>query len=326
MPDWKSPEELQKDGLIFGKFMHSLFGLYAYEWLVSLHFEWDFLTGKKKFRWPMIFYFANRYLMLLTMVGVLITLDSTTEVNCRALYTFSQLAGDASVGLASINLSIRTMAIWSQNRYIIGLLILLIIGHWSLILQGIQLKAAWVPGVGCVIIEFNNKIFAAIFIYSMCFDFIVFTLNTYKLVGLHWNSGTLVKLTQSRLSHMIFSDGLIYFFIAFAANLVATIFMLLNLNLVMAVIFNVPAAIFSTIAACRAVRRLTKFSYNGPQMINNATTSTGSMFKRTATRPGVHVQMETFTHQEDRNVDFFIKSGKDSDGSRDPDLEAGGKH
>src|SRR5258708_40024995 len=29
MPDWKSPEEVQKDGIIFGKFMHSLFGLYA---------------------------------------------------------------------------------------------------------------------------------------------------------------------------------------------------------------------------------------------------------------------------------------------------------
>jgi hypothetical protein len=62
--------------------------------------------------------------------------------------------------------------------------------------------------------------------------------------------------------------------------------MLLNLNQVMGVIFNVPAAIFSTvrfvffflsrgvfsnfihqIAACRAVRRLTKFSYKGPQMM-----------------------------------------------------------
>lgn len=79
------------------------------------------------------------------------------EINCQAIYTFNQIAGDAAVGLASINLSIRTwalypgvtyantspwispnrMAIWSQNRYIIGFLILVILGHWSLILQGI---------------------------------------------------------------------------------------------------------------------------------------------------------------------------------------------
>lgn len=30
---------------------------------------------------------------------------------------------------------IRT-AIWAQNKYIIGLLVLIILGHWSLILQG----------------------------------------------------------------------------------------------------------------------------------------------------------------------------------------------
>ena len=29
------------------------------------------------------------------------------------------------------------MAIWSQNRYIIGFLVLVILGHWSVILQGI---------------------------------------------------------------------------------------------------------------------------------------------------------------------------------------------
>ena len=30
------------------------------------------------------------------------------------------------------------MAIWSQNRYIVGGLVLIILGHWSLILQGVH--------------------------------------------------------------------------------------------------------------------------------------------------------------------------------------------
>lgn len=49
----------------------------------------------------------------------------------------------------------------------------------------------------------------------MCFDFIVFALNTYKLVGSQWYSESLERMTQSRLSKMIFADGLIYFFIAY---------------------------------------------------------------------------------------------------------------
>ena len=77
MPDWKSPTEVQEDAGIFAKFMHALLGLYAYvaypsyhcfrylvsiaailryEFLLSLDFEWDILTGKKRFRWPLVKY------------------------------------------------------------------------------------------------------------------------------------------------------------------------------------------------------------------------------------------------------------------------------
>lgn len=42
--------------------------------------------------------------------------------------------------------------------------------------------------------------------------------------------------------------------------------MLLNLNAVMSIIFNVPAAIASTIVASRAVRRLTNFTSKGPEI------------------------------------------------------------
>lgn len=64
---------------------------------------------------------------------------------------------------------------------------------------------------------------------------------------------------------MIFADGVIYFLIAyvnvllsslfrwcplsFLCNLIATVFMLINLNQIMTVIFNVPAAVFSTVSA-----------------------------------------------------------------------------
>ncbi|EDR06508.1 uncharacterized protein LACBIDRAFT_299962 [Laccaria bicolor S238N-H82] len=60
----------------------------------------------------------------------------------------------------------------------------------------------------------------------------------------------------------LFEDGLIFFSIAFLANLCSTVFMLLNLKLIMTII-NVPAVIVSSIVACRAVRRLTNFANSG---------------------------------------------------------------
>ena len=75
MPDWKSPAELQLEGAIFAKFIHALLGLYAYvalivvffgflnsswiiryEFFLSLDFDWEFLSGKKRFRWPLVKY------------------------------------------------------------------------------------------------------------------------------------------------------------------------------------------------------------------------------------------------------------------------------
>ncbi|OAX33737.1 hypothetical protein K503DRAFT_495445 [Rhizopogon vinicolor AM-OR11-026] len=255
MVDWKSQEEMRKDSSIFIKLIHALLGVYAWECVISLDFDWAVLTGKKKFRWPLIFYFAGRYLLLFALIGIVISLDTPSEINCQALYTFNQLAGDAAVGLASINLSLRTIAIWSDNKLVIVLLVLIIIGHWSLILQGVLLTAVWVPGVGCQITDSKTAILSATFIYSMCFDFVVMCLSAYKLARM----AICTKGTHTKFVRMLFSDGLIYFFIAFVANLIATVFMVLNFNTTTSIVFNVPAAMASTIVASRVVRRLINF-------------------------------------------------------------------
>lgn len=277
--------------------MHTLLGLYIWEWVISLDFDWQYISGKKKFRWPMVFYFLNRYCLLFALIGIAIALNVTSEINCQGLYTFNQCFGNAAIGLASINLSLRTMAVWSQKWYIVIPLVAVILGHWSLLLHGILLHATWVPEQGCVITTTDNKLLAVTFIYSMAFDFVVLTLTAYKLVY--------PATGRSRLVELIFNDGLIYFAIAFFANLLATIFMLLNLNAVMSIIANVPAAIASTIVACRVVRRLSNFTHRGPEIYPGSTQGTTLAFRSNGLRPklstkisthseGVHVQMETF--------------------------------
>lgn len=131
-------------------------------------------------------------------------------------------------------------------------------GTYRIIPAGILLKAEWIPGAGCSIVNTDNTMLAATFIYSMCFDFTVLVLTAWKLA---W---PVKRSDRTRLVNLIFQDGLIFFFIAFVANLIATVsiiienrriysdirlqvFMLLNLNAVMSIIANVPAAIASTV-------------------------------------------------------------------------------
>lgn len=87
--------------------------------------------------------------------------------------------------------------------------------------------------------------------------------------------------------------------------------MLLNLNAVMSIIFNVPAAIASTIVASRAVRRLNKFTNRPAEVFSGGQASSTLAFRgaglgalRSANSMkkggdnGVHVQMDTFTLAE----------------------------
>jgi hypothetical protein len=90
--------------------------------------------------------------------------------------------------------------------YIVVPLVLVILGHWSLLLHGLLIGADWIDGVGCVITKTDNQILAATFIYTMCFDFTVLCLTAYKLMF----PGT----GRSRLVKLIFGDGLIFFMVA----------------------------------------------------------------------------------------------------------------
>lgn len=117
------------------------------------------------------------------------------------------------------------MAVWSRAWYIVWPLVVVILGHFSLLLHGelhpssfeqriltnicctgVLLKAAWIPGTGCAIIQTDNKLLAATFIYGMTFDFCILLLTAFKLLY--------PKTGRSKLVNLIFNDGLIFFVIA----------------------------------------------------------------------------------------------------------------
>ena len=120
------------------------------------------------------------------------------------------------------------MALWSHDKRVVVPIVIIILGHWSLILQGectafvalfdsergssyvsgVLVQASWDPLAGCVVVNTNNTILAATFIYSMCFDLVILLMSMYKLViG--------VKGGRSQLMTLLFKDGLVYFFIAY---------------------------------------------------------------------------------------------------------------
>ncbi|KAJ3480502.1 hypothetical protein NLI96_g8304 [Meripilus lineatus] len=285
----------------FSKMCHAVAGVYFWDYAMSLDFEWGFITRKRRFRWPMLFYFLSRYVMLISIIGQLIALDITTEVNCGTLYTFNAATALASIGLASINLAIRTMVIWGYKYTIVIPLVATNLAFWGMTVAASKVDAVWLEGQGCFVAKFDNHLVSAAFIFTMCFDLAVLGLAAGKLA---FGPGK-----RTRLMNLMFQDGIIFFIIVAVANIPATTMMLLALNPILTSMLDLPLATISTMVACRAVRRLSQFSNAEPEIIGIPTNpppssqvsnsilgpkSTTQHHMSQKSMDGVHIQMETF--------------------------------
>ncbi|KZT03849.1 uncharacterized protein LAESUDRAFT_659020, partial [Laetiporus sulphureus 93-53] len=210
-----------------------------WEFLCTFDFDWSLVARKRRFRWPLTFYLAGRYCLLSALIGGMNKTDSySSKIDCQALAIFNQLTGDAAVGLASINLSLRIITIWAKNLYIVVPLVFAILGHWTLILQGTTLSAAWDTDTGCRITHANYALLAAVFIYCMVLDVLVLVLSVIKLHG---------RTGNSKLLAVVYRDGMIYFLAASSVNIVAVLLMCLDSHTAIRLIFNAPAAVASTV-------------------------------------------------------------------------------
>jgi len=228
-------------------------GWYYWEYLGSLDFEWKFLSGKRRFRWPMIFYFGARYSILVVVTILMVLVNVTTELDCNVLLTLSGLAGQGSSGFTSLIFATRTMVIWDYKRNIVILLSLLSVGHWiSICLGGLYTHSAWIPGPGCAPGAHFPGAIVATLIYALCYDFLVAALAVYKLTD--------TSLKRSHLVDLILKDGLLYYIVAVFANVPAIAALSLSSNQVVVQMFNFPASVAYTVAATRAIRRLANFS------------------------------------------------------------------
>ncbi|KAL0057826.1 hypothetical protein AAF712_015526, partial [Marasmius tenuissimus] len=265
-----------------------------WEWMVSLDFDWAFITGRKKFRWPLFFYFYGRYAMLIGLIGFVVALDIRHPINCQALYQALLILGNSALGVASVNLAIRTMAVWGNNKMVIAGLSILLAGQFAIIIRSMtNTKGAYVEGTGCVTVSVESRVFAAMYIVTVVVDFVILVLTAYK---------TYINYRDSRRSgliRLIFQDGLAYFAVAFLGNLIAVIFSILALNPVMSLIADVPATTFATMAAGRVVRRLNTYLTGAPQIFSASLPPTKPpVHSRVSNTGGVRVEMTTFTQSD----------------------------
>ncbi|QRV76416.1 hypothetical protein RhiJN_04431 [Ceratobasidium sp. AG-Ba] len=291
MVNWSDPHIIEVQAGAFVKILLVLLGLYAWEFLESLSFDYSLFVKWRDFKVRQAVYLTCRYSILLALIMLNVATSITYKVDCQALYIIIQIFGNIAIGAASGLLMLRAIAIWSRSKYIIGGLAVIALGHWTILFINIvTVRSRWEPALNtCVVVGTTNKLLRMVYTYTMGFDFIVLVVST---VGLMRSGGR----QGSDLWKLLFHDGIVYFVVAFLGNTVASVFALLHLNPPMDIMFSVPAATFSCIVACRAVRRLSEWANQEVYISQSRSGSAGR--KPEVPRPGVHVEMFTVQNTE----------------------------
>ncbi|KAI0370245.1 hypothetical protein BV20DRAFT_966875 [Pilatotrama ljubarskyi] len=251
MVDWTSPELLAKDKGAYVNITFAFFGLYIWEVFQTSDFELAVLQRRRRIRWHWVFLFLCRYCLILSIVALMASFTVMKPINCQALYTFISWAGNMSLMCASTTLLVRTVAVWERKLPIAIPLGLLCLALWALLWRGVFIMTAEYDPVGmaCVVSTTKRAVLTVTFWATMGFNLV---LTVVHIVGL------MRRDNGATFWQMLFEDGLIYYIIAFAANIFPAVLSVINLNAVMNVIAAIPAAVLTAMAACRTVTRLSE--------------------------------------------------------------------
>ncbi|RXW25156.1 hypothetical protein EST38_g681 [Candolleomyces aberdarensis] len=235
--------------------------------------------------------------MVLSFIGLIISLNVFTPINCGALYMFNSWAGNMSILCASTCLMLRTIALWDRKKVIVGFLGLLCLGHWVLLYRTMfVVEAKWDEELKvCVVRQTNSSLLKVTFLFTMGFDFTILVFTAVALLGR--------PSVKTGLWRLLFQDGLVYFLISFTMNCIPAVFNILDLNPPMNVIATPPSP-------CRAVMRL--LTWSGKDFYVHSASAVASLPRRPndpsipafkpqrlpLTRPEVHVTTEHITMAE----------------------------
>ncbi|KAH9992062.1 hypothetical protein BJV77DRAFT_1004422 [Russula vinacea] len=187
-----------------------------------------------------------------------LSLDITAQINCQVLITSELIFGYLSLVAASLLIVFRIVAIWNNNKLVIGIAITAWVANVSVIILGklthLQLRSVWDDALRDCIVP-NTEANKPNIIVTLITDFVLLLVMLIGLFRLLRGSGSFA------LGYLLWKQGVIWLLIATIAEVPPTVFIILNLNGIVDFIlmFQLPSLITMSIAATRMYRTLADF-------------------------------------------------------------------
>ncbi|KAH9080321.1 hypothetical protein EDB83DRAFT_2548032 [Lactarius deliciosus] len=240
MTDWKSPAVIAAEYFALIKLCHAMSGILFWEIVANIGFEYSVFTGKRKFRSSFLAY------------GI-------------SVFLFAHI----SIASASALIVLRVVAIWGLNKIATSIAsIAWLANTGSLIHSVVVVHAAWSDSEGCCKITNPSETKINIPV-TLVTDLVLLVL---MLIGLlRWEYAH----QRGGIWWLLFTQGLAWMIIVTLAEALITVrclqneynlddrfpqvFILLNLNDAMNLMFMVPALMTMTICASRMYRGLADY-------------------------------------------------------------------
>ncbi|KAI0052431.1 hypothetical protein FA95DRAFT_1601803 [Auriscalpium vulgare] len=255
--NWHDPLLVQEDFLAFIKFLHCIDGLYIWEYVTTLNYEWEVITGKRPYRWTIWIYSISRLSALWTVILNLIGFNLTHEINCQVWIIFELFFAYLAFATASLLIVLRVAAIWNRNMYVMGLALAVWLTNIGFLIHGIvTVRDVWVPeSNACLTLDTDqgrNNICV-----TLATDLILCLLMLIGLVRAKQGQGV------AGIWRVLYRQGLVWLVVATIAEVPPAVFAILNLNDPWNLMFQTSSLITMEICATRMYRSLTDFGRSG---------------------------------------------------------------
>jgi len=128
------------------KLWHVLNGLFIWEFVISVDYEWSVIRGHRQYRWTIWIYSLTRVCTLIAVILNMLGLDSSSPINCQLWIIFELIFSYSAFAGASLLIVLRIIAIWDRNRIAVAIAICAWITNIGFLVHTIALiHATWAP-------------------------------------------------------------------------------------------------------------------------------------------------------------------------------------
>jgi len=235
------------------KVVHLFCGVYIWEFISTLGFEWEVFTGRRPWKWSFVVYLLARSLTMISVILNLVGSSVTSKYHCNAWWRCVLATSWFSEAIASFLLALRGVAIWGRDSVITSVTLFI----WSASIAGAfwsttKSHAVWVPEDNACVISSTDS-----FRWSLLVNIIVdLTLLCIMFAGV------LRKKNATHLWRMLYFQSIFWILTASSTEVPSVVLGFMNVNDAWNLMFQEPHMVLMVIMSTRLYRDLFQYITN----------------------------------------------------------------